>query len=280
MASSWELDIDEVDADGRVRFHFNDELLFGAYSTSRRFLVGTRHADDDVDGFSGGLVVLLDLLERAQRFEARLVRPWAAHVSDDGLVVVEDWGDSPTVQAGELVAFDSAGHRVWAKRYRAGLYESAMSRNGTLVLVSTCNSDFEPHCGKTWLLDSANGAELWEHDGWGQGGHGLWFRGDRVVMKATGEPLERWVLRETKDALHREDEDELEELLNMLQGVLVLPGVSSRARALSWRYLGDAALLQGDRMQAFRCWSRAIELDPGVGLARKFAALAKELAGA
>lgn len=53
-------------------------------------------------------------------FKVTVTRANNPHVSNDGLVTVEDWKDQNL--SGALIAFNRAGERLWAKHFKANIF--------------------------------------------------------------------------------------------------------------------------------------------------------------
>jgi len=269
-------------------------------SPNRRYLVGAADAVYRSRGQQRkGACALKDTHTGTTCFKKAIARAHNPHVSDDGLVVVEDWKEQGL--SGALIGFDRSGARLWAMHFNANIFTSGLSSNGHRAFVSTCNANYEPHSGKTFFLDARAGTLLWKHDGWG----GARFDGDVLVQELKGtngeellfsfddagrlpadyyEAFERaadergrgtywWVLPRVQDALKQSDVAAARSLLAGLQGKEAVIPDSSRAKLL--RFRGEVAEADGDRAAALDLWGQALELDPRVGIKRRFDALAQ-----
>ncbi len=252
-----------------------------------------------------GRVALFDATTGRRLFKATLKRAQNPHVSNEGIVTVENWKDWGGPLAGDFVAYGPDSKRLWTKKFKANNFDSGMTEDGERVFVSTCNSPHEAHGGKTFLLDTRTGAVLWSRDGFDE----VKIKGNDVVivlegdtegqdslifvLDAAGQPppeynatLERrelahkrgkpwWVLPQVQAGL-KEDRPDLDRLWGLLDDMDALDqqlDTNQQARAL--RYRGEIAEHRGDAAGAIQFWERALELNPKVGIKRKLQALKK-----
>lgn len=289
----------------------NDWLEFGdeyflqpRRSPDGRFVVAVRDSILDGDREIWGTCVLLQD-ERVQ-FRHSLHRPHNPHVNDDGVVVVEDWRSSRTLN-GALLAFDRAGRPLWCLELRANIYTSGMSADGRHVFLATCNSDDAEHGGRTFLLEAASGRQLWSRRGWG----GVRFDGNTLVADvklaagtlsfpfdpdgrldeahAAAVALDRaergrgqpWSLLPRLTAAFKLAPLDLPAIEAMLaESVGKIEGYTPAVQAKIARFSGDLAHARGQHALAIECWVRALTLDPKSGVKRRLdkarATIAKE----
>lgn len=305
------LEILEERDDGTLMFDLNGAFyVSGRRSPNGRFLVGAVDGHQEGDRLKSGKVVLVDLNEGTTCFRKSLKRannPW---VSDDGLVTVENWLDWGGPLGGEVVAFHPSGERAWKRRYKANVYGTHLAEDGRQLLISTCNSDHAPHSGKTWLVDASTGTDVWCRDGFGA----VRFEGSTPVIGTEGDrqsptneffPLDGsgqapaafeaaqqaasdrhnrgqpwWVLGKVNDALKGEvSVEDLQGLLPLLDEMEREHQLDDKTQAKAHRARGEIAEHAGDLQTAYTWWSRALELDPKVGIKRRHTALGKKLGG-
>jgi hypothetical protein len=272
-------------------------------SPNGRFVVG---ACDRGGSNARGACALLE--GGKTRFKKSIQRANNPHVTNEGMVLVEDWKDDGKLD-GALLALDRNGELLWRRDFKANIDTSGLSEDGLRAFVSTCNSDNELHSGKTFFLDARTGAVLWKSDMWGNvrfQGNALaaevrFLDGTRAAFIFDGEGQlgpeyaeacmsvqaeqvwgKHWaaILRMEK-ALKGggvADVAEASRLVTALDGKE--SEIPSSSRAKFFRYRGDLAEAQGMLEQAQVWWERAIATDPKVGVKRKLAKLQATKAGA
>lgn len=304
---------DHGDGDGEFSLYHGDDFYEGGRrSPSGDYVVGTSDGHDDGRKKVPGRVILIDARTGEALFTAQLARANNAHVSDEGVVTVENWKAWGGPLSGDFVAFDKSGTRLWTKKYRANLYRSGMTADGRRVFVSTANSPHEAHGCKTFLLDVQTGGVLWTRDGFGavrvQGNDiviGLDGDIDRdgnefFTLDSKGSPppeyesamQERrrlqeaeqdrrnrgkpwWTLPKVAEGL-KDPDAELGELTRLLDELEArVQEVTAQERAKVERYRGEIAEGLGDPDSALRHWEQALKHDTKVGIRRRFDALKK-----
>lgn len=273
-----------------------------ARSPDGRYLVGASNGYVDERGQQHrGACALKDMRSGVLCFKHSITRGNNPHVSNDGRVVIEDWKDDNLT--GALISFDRSGKRLWARHFKANIFTSDLSADGRRAFVSTCNSDHEPHSGKTFLLDASTGDTIWTREGWGD----VSFDGNSLVAElddADGsknrfpfddhgklppayhqasvrtrgrkESGQYWsVLPRVQAALTGASPDfaTAKRLLAEFDGKEEDIPESSRARLL--RFRGEVAEQEGDTVAAIDFWRQALTLDPKVGIRRRYEALSK-----
>lgn len=271
-----------------------------ARSPDGRYVVGASDGFVDERGRSRkGACALKEQNTGKIIFVVPLTRGNNPHVNSSGQVFVEDWKDQS--RTGAMVSFDITGKRMWTKHFKANLFTSGLSEDGCRIFVSTCNSDYPAHSGKTFFLDAATGEVLWKRDGWGDvrfsgntlgvdleamDGTKIFFAFDehgalpstyREASDAISAEKERgqyWaVIPKAQAALNADNPDlaTAKRLLAELEGKEEEIPEQSRARILRLR--GEIAEAEGDSSLAINCWQRALEIDPKVGIRRRYNAL-------
>lgn len=308
VQSVGDLEVDHLDSGaGNISFTLRRAFYAeGRLSPNGRYLVGACDGHEENGRSKNGAVVLVDARAGRELFRASLKRANNPHVSDDGLVLVENWKGWGGPLAGAFLAFDSTGKKLWEKAVKANVYGSGMAVDGRTAFFSTCNSDHEAHSGKTWLLDARTGEEIWERDGFGH----VRFEGSRLMVGLAGDqasadnrffPLDEhgnepseyhaalqehearinrgkpwWVFPRVQERLGEPDPPlaELERMLVDVEEGGAPLAESDRARIERWR--GEIAERRGDVSETLRRWERALLLDPKVGIKRRYDALVKK----
>lgn len=309
LRSVGDLEVDDHPwRDGNVSFHLRRTYYVeGRLSPSGRFLVGAHDGHEEDGRTKSGSVILVDPRSGRELFRASVKRANNPHVSDDGLVIVENWKSWGGPLAGALVAFDATGKKLWERSFKANIYTSGMSEDGQTVFVSTCSSDHAPHDAKTWLLHAKSGEGLFERNGFGQ----VRFEGSRLVIGIEGDtpsPTNRffaldkhgtappeyeaahaareveanrgkpwWVFPKVQEALADADPplDELATLLDDVERSGAPLTDHDRGRIERWR--GEIAERRGQAAEALKHWDRALALNPQVGIKRRYEALKRRV---
>jgi len=287
--------VDEPDSEsGKMSFEVGNRFFFGSESPDGRYLTGA----SDMSG-TRGACVLLNRNSGEVLFKIGIKRPNNPHVSNEGMVVVEDWkGDD---LAGALICIDRTGSRQWTKNFKANVFDSGLSADGTRGFVSTANSDYEGHSGKTFFIDTATGEVLWKFDGWQD------IRFDRNTLVVEVEidegrktvfpfdnhgqlptdyfdTLQRaeeqrcagrcwWALPRVEEALKASPPrtDDAQRYLDGITETRSEMSVPTQAKIL--RYKGEVLAAKGNEKGAVRQWQKAMELDPKVGIKRRLDAI-------
>lgn len=216
------------------------------------------------------------------------------HVSDSGLVIVEDWGSERL--EGALLAFDAKGSTLWTLRLRANIFTSGMSVDGTLAFLSTCNSPDPDHGGRTFLLETRTGSLLWARKGWGD----VSFQGNQLMAEVRfasctehfpfdghghlgpdhalaetrlrderGRGQHWYVLPKLEAALKGRPVDaaQIVALLDQIEGKV--DDFPASAKAKLARIRGDLAELHDEFGQAIAWWEQALVHDPKAAVKRR-----------
>jgi tetratricopeptide (TPR) repeat protein len=272
-------------------------------SPDKRYIAAAR-SPFHVEGKSTkGLCVLVEADSGEVLFRVSINNPNNPNVSNQGLVTVEDWKGDKDNLSGALIALNSSGERIWAKYFKANIYTSGLSEDGVSVFVSTCNSSYEPHSGKTFLIDLKTGKTIWKSDVW----RNVRFCGNTLVIElqmpdGTTKPFafdERGQLGsdydETVEAIARErergaywavlpkvqkvlkdnppDTASAKELLSELEGKEET--IPESSQAIISRYHGEIEEAEGNIADALAFYRKALDLDPKVGILRRYNALMK-----
>lgn len=303
------------DDDGTFTFTYGDDFYVGGRrSPGGRFIVGAADGHGENGRTVSGRVTLIDAATGQSLYKVTMKRATNAHVSDEGIVTVENWKSWGGPLAGDFIALYPTGKRLWTKRYKANIYGSGMTDDGSKVFVSTCNSLHEAHGCKTFLLDVQSGEVIWTRDGFGH----VRVQGNDIVIGIDGDQdrdgnrffvldaegrtppeydvalaererqraaeVERqnrgkpwWTLPRVAAGLKDAEADleALAQLLDEMEGSTQELSDSERAKAE--RYRGEIAERRGELQETRQHWERAIALDPQVGIKRRLTALRKKL---
>ena len=180
------------------------------------------------------------------------------------------------------------------------------SEGGTRALVTTCNSDYAPHSGKTFLLDAATGNVIWECEsvsarsagnqvvavltdanGTSQtfpfnesGRLGSDYHAVKHRQVAARQRGQYWEMLPQAEVAIRSEPTNLAlatELLATLEGREDQNPVRAQAELLRLR--GEIAEAAGDVGATRILWEQALALDSQVGIKRRLAGLGPEPTG-
>jgi len=165
-----------------------DEHFFGQYNESEngKFLVAFQ--DGHIDATSGksrwinGEVYLISDRQNIL-WKKQMERPNNVHVSNDGVVAVEDWLNSKEL-CDALRVFDVSGNQLMEKRLDSNIGTSNISPDGKYAVVTTCNPD-----NSIYLFDTRRGNLLWKYKNHSRKvALGVFFKGDKVAI-GTGKSI-------------------------------------------------------------------------------------------
>jgi len=258
---------------------------------------------DELDGSA----VLVDYLE--DRILARLTglyRPMDAAVADDGTFGVNDANFGNRLSA-EVQAFDVKGRKLFGRKYKANVFNLAISKCGRYAVVQTANADNQDgHLLE--LFDLQAGGPMFSRTpatGWadqysfvvddrGNLKHLTVVHNDigRFNYSPEGEFLEAAAYQNArlkkgapemriyaaKEAQKADPENhqlaqELIAVLDAALGELTIDRTDYRAIGL--RVKGEAMELTGRPGDALAAYAEAVKLNPKIGVAKRLAALKK-----
>ena len=164
-----------------------DEHFFGQYNESEngKFLVAYHDGQTGLDGKTRWLDGEVSLIRNEQDilWKKKMERPNNAHVSNDGVVAVEDWLNSKEL-CGALRVFDVSGNQLMEKRLDSNIGTSNISPDGKYAVVTTCNPD-----NSIYLFDTKSGNLLWKYKNHsGKIALNVFFNGDKVAI-GTGKSV-------------------------------------------------------------------------------------------
>ena len=280
----------------------------GVRSPNNRWVVG---CSDRLPGMNprlnerDGSVVLVDYLE--DRVLARftgLYRPMESAVADDGTFVVND-ANFGNQLCGEVQAFNVKGRKLFARKYKANVFNLGISKCGRYAVVQTANSDNQDgHLLE--LFDVQQGSPMFSRTpatGWADqysfvvDDHGdlkrltvvhndigrfsyspegefLEARSHQKARLEKGAPEMR--IYAAKEALKADpkSQDLAQELIDVIDVALgELAAERTDYRAIGLRVKGEALELVGRPSDALAAYGGALKLNPKVGVAKRLAAL-------
>lgn len=140
--------------------------FFGEFSKSPSGEWAICWSDSDDEEHRGGhrnsgkgRYVLYNLRQNAVVQEGRLERPNSGHVADNGYFSIEDWhfGDG---LVGTFYVFSVDGKPLTKKKFKANLYNSAISRSGRFAICQTANSPSEEDGNRLTAFDVETNTQL------------------------------------------------------------------------------------------------------------------------
>ena len=143
-----------------VTIEDDGDSFFGQYNESEngKFLVAYHDGQTGLDGKTRWLDGEVSLIRNEQDilWKKKMERPNNAHVSNDGIVAVEDWLNSKELY-GALRVFDVSGNQLMEKRLDLNIGTSNISPDGKYAVVTTCNPD-----NSIYLFDIENSKLKWK----------------------------------------------------------------------------------------------------------------------
>ena len=290
-----------------VRIDLDDRFLsiparsyFGPYARSPngRYLLTWRDGNDagTVGGARGEGQGLFLLLEEGRILcEGRIDRPNDGKVADDGTFVLNDWHFFTMELRGTFCAFKSDGEPILRRRFKANLYNNGLSADGRWACCQTCNSDDEADSSVLTIFDLKCAKEVasWSPEsGWANeylfGSAGTIFltygKDQSLAYSLSGEFLDRkrWIkdgiargdfrrislsLKESPESLPSKDVLSLVAACD--RGLEMTENSQPWSQAWGWRLKGECYDRGADLSEALRCYEKALENDPKIGVKRR-----------
>lgn len=258
-----------------------------------------------VDGYNeNGKLALVNLSTRQVLWICSVPRPHEALVTNDGLVLVQDWGERGELN-GSFVAFDVNGNQLWKHDFDANVLDSGVSRSGARSFVSTANGRDRVDASSTFLYDNATGRLIYKSNMVGD----LKFIGDdlALVVSAPGGGKKSFKLTEdgelpssyerylmNADFLHAKKDpaeairflrrERSKEKPDWKRFEAVLNAALNKSEGLDDGDLGMIFRFQGEFFEeknelesAVYAWRRALELNERVGVKTRLKRLEKEI---
>jgi hypothetical protein len=231
--------------------------------------------------------------------DERMERPQDGKVADDGTFILNDWGDSQAL-SGSFHAFRADGSPIVSRSYSANLLNNGLSRDGRVAVCQTCNAPGSPDSSILTIFDLAGGTELasWTAESGWANGYEFPYDGDRVRMvrgdrppldySLTGAFLDRrlWLedevrrgtLHVIRKALGEGEAGTGLSADDLRAGVRhALADGDARFEAEAWRLLGEIEESVDNAAAALDAYDRALAANPKIGVAKRAAALRKQL---
>lgn len=232
--------------------------------------------------------------------DAKMERPQDGKVADDGTFILNAWGGSDAL-SGTFHAFRSDGSPLLSRRFSANLLNNGLSSDGRLAVCQTCNAPGSPDSSILTVFDLAAGAvvAVWTAEsGWAtsyefpEGGDRIrMVRGDRPSLDYSLEgaflhrrlwlqdEVSRGTLYVIRKALAEGEAATGLSVEALRSGVRrALAEGDERFEPEAWRLLGEIEVSAGNASEALEAYDRALTANPKVGVAKRAAALRKELA--
>lgn len=237
-----------------------------AVSPSGRYVAGALWCTGEIGkpGFEPGAVALDDAVLNQTLFLRRIYRPSNPQVDDLGNVYFED--QSPN-GAMAITAWTNTGKLRWVRWFSSYVRSSELAQDGRTLRIHVNGSDDEDQGRTAYVLDSGSGAPLIrESDSYADE---LAIEHQRLFYWPSGEFIASCLAqgspRSLADGAARASEwcardNEID---------------SPARRAQLWRMRGEIAEKLGEHANAIEFWTRAIEIDPKVGIAKRLATLRK-----
>lgn len=274
--------------------------FFGISSKSPNGRFTIAWSDGGPDQSRIGRYIVLD--QGKVTLEGKAPRPNDGKVADSGVFIFNEWGPIQTL-SGTLRSYRPDGSLIFARRFKANLFNNGLSADGRWAVCQTCNAP-DKEGGSLFVFDLASGTEIacWRPEsGWansyqfapdGQVIHLGYPSGDRLAYSIQGVFIDR--MKWLSAGLQRGDIAIVETLLSECEGqagpelvALLLPAIDVaiatmrtqdeklRARALKLRGVCLEAI--GQHAKALATYDQALALDPRVGVKRRADQLRKVL---
>lgn len=278
-------------------FRFEDTK----YSADGVFLAGIANGPNR--GGELGACAMVEAASKKLLFCRRIVWGNEFYVGNNGFVVVEDVYMDTFTSA--VLCFDRVGNQLWRKRFKGEIAAMGLSDDGLRAFVSGERVSRTRQRCTTLLLDVLTGKALWEVDAL----DGVAFVGNLLVSRVEAsdgtmvdfpvEPcgsLSPACLLAHRTMVGASERGRASAVLPKLQAALkALPPdlatikqrlselngphaeVAEADRALLLRVQGEVAEAEGDIGAAIEFWRQALELQPKVGIRRRYEALLKKV---
>lgn len=115
--------------------------FFGQFNESKsgNYTVAFQDGHAEYKEWKAGVVILLNQQDTII-WKKSFQRPNNVHVSNSGIVAIEDWENTNTL-SGRIIIVDQLGNKIMEYQLPANIGASNISADGKFIVVSTCNPD-------------------------------------------------------------------------------------------------------------------------------------------
>lgn len=174
--------------DSWITIEIDQERFSGQYNESENGKYIVAFQDGHMDSTRGkttwinGEIILIED-EQKILWKKELERPNNAHVSNDGIVAVED-RHNPKELCGSLIIFNIFGNKLMEKRLNANIGASNISPDGINAVVTTCKPE-----NTIYMFEAKTGKLIWEYkDRSVKASLGIFFNNNKISF-GTGKSL-------------------------------------------------------------------------------------------
>lgn len=252
--------------------------------------------------------VVLEHTEKGVLWTKTLQRPNGASVSDDGTVIVENWGSSDPSLTSEVFAFDRRGETLLEEGYDALVRDSGIDADGNVAWFATANAAASSDRGdgdQLFVYDLDERRRLLKTDSpmmeiervgtsgrvidvVGDGFHCRYRDGEMINPESFQWAKEERKLEEAttpntvasvaKQRVERAEQLSEDQLRSTIEAARRFDGSGSdRTWAKLWRRKGELHEHLGEKRQALQDYEQARSLDENVGVDRKARRLRDEV---
>lgn len=252
--------------------------------------------------------VVLEHTDNGTLWTKALQRPNGLSVSNDGTVIVENWGSSNPDLISEFLAFDRQGELLLEEGYDALVRSSGLAADGTVAWLVTANAAASSESGagdQLFVYDLDDRSRILKTDPpmmdvervetsgpvvevRGDGFHCRYedgemlnpesFRWEKEERELAGASSPNKVAGVAKRRVERADQLSDGQIRSTIEAARTFDGSGSdRTWAKLWRRKGELHEHLGEHKQALSEYEKALSLDEDADVERKFRQLQREL---